>query len=553
MRALLLALSIQGASLVAAATTTATIPAATANPLEILSQLSTCAVQCLEYGVPRANCGLLDLECQCASKNVTTIVAGCMRVNCTVEEDIELFKVVAYECGLEHDSRNPTVRLVVYVSTAITFAMIFLRVFSRLWSLGKLWWDDWFHIMAGAWAVPMNVFAFLAATHGIGKHIYDLQAHNAENLLFWTYLCQIFWATATFFVKVSILCLYLRIFPLRPFRLAVFATMALLIICYLIIVFMTAFQCVPTSAIWQMHTIDAKCLNIFGVATASAATNIAVEVIILILPLPVLKTLKVDGRRKISLYMLFSAGIITIIIASLRIPSLKFLVTYNDPSYQIAPTYYWTCAETTAINIVAAAPALKQLFVRTKGQVSDKISVYKSRKTGSYALSNLSEHGGGYSGSPHGDDLKASKSGQIVSTSTFTTSQSGNTPASDNSRVLDLISKTGRRYDTQTYHPDSPRNHSSKHSITPTYDRDLYKSPQDHYPQTRRRISDDNSAEIIIQHHSDSEAPRSDPDAAAKEIGVACTTILSDPSSGPPVEGRSFLDEDKKNGRGAWV
>ena len=162
---------------------------------------------------------------------------------------------------------------------------------------------------------------------------------------------------------------------------ALFSVMAFTIVTYIIIVFMTAFQCVPVRAVWDWDIRDKKCLNISNVAWSSAAVNIAAEVFILILPLPMLVPLRLTRKKKIGLYALFGAGVLTVAVAAARIPTLKYLSTPNDASWDNVAAYLWTCAETTVVNICAAAPPIRSLFTHAKN------TSYASRYGGASSIS----------------------------------------------------------------------------------------------------------------------------------------------------------------------
>ncbi|KAJ6036172.1 hypothetical protein N7540_000451 [Penicillium herquei] len=126
---------------------------------------------------------------------------------------------------------------------------------------------------------------------------------------------------------------------------------------------MAIWQCVPINSIWTFNRGDARCLSISGVAYASAAVNIATEVIILILPVPLLRTLRTSTTQKIALYMLFGCGIIVIAVASARIPSLSHVEDAHDPTFLNAGVVYWTAAETAVGHLCAAALAIRPLYV----------------------------------------------------------------------------------------------------------------------------------------------------------------------------------------------
>lgn len=342
--------------------------AAAYNLTALLNEIPPCARSCLTESAPTVGCGLLDIFCQCESRNLGNIVSECMKNNCTVEQSIELSHVEGILCNRPHNSRNNYVYVAITTSCSVSYTAVILRVMSRLWVHRTLWWDDWSHITAGALSVPLNVFAILLATHGFGKHVWDIDPANGSNLLMWFYLCQITWASSMALIKASILFLYLRLFPHPKFRVAVYATFAFLFASSAIIILLGVFQCIPVSAVWTYGVKDASCLDLNSVTFANAAMNILTEVLILLLPLPILLHLKLDPRRKARLVALFSAGIIVIAVASARIPSLKWTAQGNDSSYRAVAPYIWTCAESTAANVVAAAPAFQSLFKHIKAK-----------------------------------------------------------------------------------------------------------------------------------------------------------------------------------------
>ena len=124
------------------------------------------------------------------------------------------------------------------------------------------------------------------------------------------YMCQIFWALVIYFIKMSILALYIRIFPHHVFYRYCVATMILVTISVLIIVPMVIWQCNPMDAIWNLQRKNASCLSIAGVAYANAGVNIATEVVVLILPVPLLLKLRVSMSSKLALFALFGCGIL---------------------------------------------------------------------------------------------------------------------------------------------------------------------------------------------------------------------------------------------------
>ena len=166
----------------------------------------------------------------------------------------------------------------------------------------------------------------------MGYHLYDINFSSisqATHLIMWCqylshdldtfltsnflsdYVSQIFWLAVIYFIKISILFLYLRIFPEIPlFRKCVIFTMVFITVAILILIPMDIWQCVPIHAVWDLKREDARCLSISNVAYASAGVNIATELAILILPLPLLRSLRASVGEKVALYGLFGCGIL---------------------------------------------------------------------------------------------------------------------------------------------------------------------------------------------------------------------------------------------------
>ncbi|OJJ35395.1 hypothetical protein ASPWEDRAFT_40591 [Aspergillus wentii DTO 134E9] len=110
---------------------------------------------------------------------------------------------------------------------------------------------------------------------------------------------------------MSLLALYLRIFPNRSLRLAVFICMAILTLSVLITVPMAIWQCNPISATWRVtERRHAHCLSLRQVAYANAGVNIATELAVFIIPIPVLRKLQTTPGKKIALYVLLGMGVL---------------------------------------------------------------------------------------------------------------------------------------------------------------------------------------------------------------------------------------------------
>lgn len=108
--------------------------------------------------------------------------------------------------------------------------------------------------------------------------------------------------------KISILALYLRLFPYKSVRYAALATIGLIALSTAILFFMTVFSCHPVSFFWNKDIRGGKCLNVNKLAYANSAMSIIQDLIIVAIPLPVLAKLNMGMKKKIGVGVMFTLG-----------------------------------------------------------------------------------------------------------------------------------------------------------------------------------------------------------------------------------------------------
>lgn len=112
--------------------------------------------------------------------------------------------------------------------------------------------------------------------------------------------------------KISILFFYLRVFPQKGFRIVTYIVIAMNV-CYLItFVLVSVFQCRPIDAAWLRWDGEhpAKCQNINAQGWASAAINMFLDIVTMVLPLHELSKLTMSIKKKMQLMLMFTLGIL---------------------------------------------------------------------------------------------------------------------------------------------------------------------------------------------------------------------------------------------------
>jgi len=179
---------------------------------------------------------------------------------------------------------------------------------------------------------------------------------------------QFFHHIAVFFVKLSLVLFYKSIFTTPRFT-----KIANLMICVLVawivaFFFGTLFQDNPISRNWGTigTTIDYPLFY-----TVENCTDIVLDIAILCMPLPVIKSLHMDKKKKWLLGGIFSLGFFCVISSVIR---LYYLVVFDeqytasliDPfSYSTVNYMIWNTVEPCASIVTACLPTYIALFQQT--------------------------------------------------------------------------------------------------------------------------------------------------------------------------------------------
>lgn len=108
--------------------------------------------------------------------------------------------------------------------------------------------------------------------------------------------------------KIALLVFYLRLSPQRWFRYSVFATLALIVGYTTGIFFSLVFACDPIKRSFDITITTGSCINSAALYIATAASNIISDVILFVLPIPMVVTLQVPLKQKIGLMFIFGVG-----------------------------------------------------------------------------------------------------------------------------------------------------------------------------------------------------------------------------------------------------
>lgn len=270
----------------------------------------------------------------CLCSNMATLdvnMAPCLVANCSTIDQLHTERFTNNLCGVAVRDIGSQTRAICWSMFALTAVAVALRLISRLPTFGgRAGWDDWMILATLAVLVAITVVADRMVYWGFGQDLYMLEENQINNILlvstylnrsslpaysnisqlechtqttFYTGLLtqhfaykffdifELIYPISGMLVKISILLLYLRLFPRG-------SSDRLRLYCYILIVlsvgygitFSTsqALACQPISYFWHRwnNEYQGRCFNIDAQILVSSITNIVLEVLITILPIP---------------------------------------------------------------------------------------------------------------------------------------------------------------------------------------------------------------------------------------------------------------------------
>ncbi|MCJ1265316.1 hypothetical protein MMC22_005192 [Lobaria immixta] len=262
--------------------------------------------------------------------------------------------------GRDMDVHNRGAVLVVtsIVFNIVAFALVAMRLGTRLVSKRKLGLDDCAILVSLIFSVGLSAANCLSVDHGYGKKWTTLAPEDLHVALESFWAIQILYKFTINLTKTSILLLYLRIFPHKSFRKAVYGLLVFVIGYAVASIVATVFQCTPIARTFD-HDTPGTCINLTAFWYANAGANILGDFAILALPMPVVNSLHLPRRQKLGLMVVFALGGFVCVTSILRMTTLESGSKSKDQTYGTFTSTVWTTIEANTGIICACLPMLR--------------------------------------------------------------------------------------------------------------------------------------------------------------------------------------------------
>ncbi|KAL4821196.1 hypothetical protein BDW67DRAFT_190835 [Aspergillus spinulosporus] len=305
--------------------------------------------------------------------------------------------------GEVSDLQNPedvihTVNFVTQVlCLVVTTIVVALRFFVKARLRKALELEDYATIIGYVLFVGFCANMIILNNYGGGYHAWDVSKSDMIKFQKASYAITLVYVPMAFIIKVALLAVMLRIFaPDRHKVMIVYGTIIILLLYYIPALFIKIFFCKPISTYWLGTDVTGgTCFDQRKVIIADATISMFSDFWILVLPIPMLWSLKMNLGKKLRVIGILGAGGLATGFSIWR------LVMMVDESQTSDTTWFWIHCVLTAnaeagIGLICAClPTLSSYIVRQKLKSQSGSGSYRrNHELSSYNKLSSSKKGG---------------------------------------------------------------------------------------------------------------------------------------------------------------
>ncbi|GAB1315321.1 hypothetical protein MFIFM68171_05531 [Madurella fahalii] len=268
------------------------------------------------------------------------------------------------------------------------------RIYSKVFILKKVRLEDYLGLLAFATYIVLAwVYLDFLRICGSFVHQYNVRFRDiVEIAKLLSFGLTISYAGALLFAKTAILLEWIHIFAPDRTRPFFYWSSYIMIMANLLLytgsIIASAITCIPHESIYYPW-VAGRCIDRKALGVVTAFFNVVLDLLILILPQPIIWSMKMHRERRLGISAIFGMGLLATACAAGRVAA-TFALEYapGDSTYTISPVLLWSFPEVTCVLLVFCMPALPKTFsehglpYKMARSVGSWTKVIRSRTTG---------------------------------------------------------------------------------------------------------------------------------------------------------------------------
>ncbi|KAK2761633.1 hypothetical protein FQN54_001461 [Arachnomyces sp. PD_36] len=261
----------------------------------------------------------------------------------------------------EHAATSAQLRATDIGVTVMAVCFVGLRFLARMKRAAGLGWDDYLMLTAMLLHFVNLALNLMMIDNGLGIDASQLDIEKVTMIAKLIYGDEPTYVVVLALVKVAILVMYCRIFPLRGFKIGAWIISVITVIWSLLFIFICIFQCNPIARAWN-PTIPGTCMYLRGIFIGNAVPNIVTDAAILAMPMHQVWKLHARLAQRITLCGIFLLGCFVIFASIYRFVTILKL-DQNNLSLTLTKPTTWSHIEICAAIVSACLPTLRPIVM----------------------------------------------------------------------------------------------------------------------------------------------------------------------------------------------
>ncbi|CCD42306.1 hypothetical protein BofuT4_P014340.1 [Botrytis cinerea T4] len=229
------------------------------------------------------------------------------------------------------------------VGTVLSFSFLCMRIYTKVVVSRSFAAEDvmWLYKAMGvhAWEIPIERY------HLYGKLIMS---------------SSVIYVACLGLSKFSLLLFYNRLSPVQWFRNAVYFLMFVVLGHSIALIFALIFLCQPLAMNWEYDITDGTCIDRTAIFIATAALNVATDIALLALVIPMIMDLQMPRIQKVGLIVIFMVGSLTCVTSMIRLKIMLPLLIAPDQTWAVSVPCIWIIVEANLVIVCGSFPIILQ-------------------------------------------------------------------------------------------------------------------------------------------------------------------------------------------------
>ncbi|CEJ92812.1 hypothetical protein VHEMI08442 [[Torrubiella] hemipterigena] len=305
---------------------------------------------------------------------------------------------------IDAQSKYPAIIAICVVMPVIAVVLVLMRIQIRK-SKHALMLDDWLAVVAMVMGVAYSVLCIVQTKYGLGLPPAIRPKANLNKYAEVNFAGRPIYQMGISFFKIALLVSYLRLLQdtsHKMYRLCVWIAIAFVFFSHLGCTLSLIFACTPVERSWR-PLVKGTCIPDGPSFTAYAAITIVSDIIVALMPIPVLLKINIGTAKKLGLIGMFTLGLFTTVCSILRYSQIH-RIQYGD--HDSTMLVVWGVIEFNVGNMLSSLPFLTPVCIRKAKEYRNKRSAY------GYGSNHTSRNGG--LGSSHKDVSQSHELGYVA-------------------------------------------------------------------------------------------------------------------------------------------